>query len=362
MRNEASQNEKLQKLLDDVPDERFVKKAGIDARRRIGFSIWIGEFGWEIMTWQSYLRKLSHDYDRMIISTFPGMEPLYSGFHCEVDFLPHQHPGRALDWRDTSMVETGFDATQYTAPVDIIKPIKQFQTDGEYIRYGTPHPSDIEVLFHARGIEKANFKNWPEVKWHELAANFPKAASVGTLEDYHIPGTVDRRGVPLQELMDLMASSQVIVGQSSGVMHLASLCGLRQVVWGDNKTYFGQTLEQRYRGTWNPLDTPVTWVETDAWDPETNEVFKGIINEGTGRPSQKALSVLKAATGAGKYLLAVAYIEEKDGQAQIESYCETVEYPNDKLSETAKQIQKNLNELCQKAGVAVGGEGDNIWR
>ena len=321
---------------------------------------WIGEFGWEAMTWQSYLRKLSHDYDKMIISTFPGMEPLYQGFHCEVEFLPHQHPGRALDWRDTTMVELGFEMPE---GVEVIAPIKQFKTDGEYAKYGTPFVRDIEVLFHARGIQKANFKNWPHEKWDALAANFPKAASVGTAEDYHVPGTEDKRGIPLQDLMDLMASTQVIVGQSSGVMHLATLCGLRQVVWGDNKTHFSETLERRYKEIWNPLGTPVDWIETDAWNPEPNEVMRGMLDgTGDGRPSQKALNVIKAATEAGRYLIAIAYISEQDGKAEIRSYCETVEFPDSDLGNAVAQVKKDMDGLCEKAGVINSKGGGKVWR
>ena len=331
---------------------------------RIGFGgPWYGEFGWEICTWQSYLRKLSHDYDKMIISTFPGMEPLYTGFHCKVEFLPHKHPARALEWRDTSMVETAFDATQYTTPVGTIKPIKQFRVEGEFVRYGTPFAHDIEVLFHARGIQKASFKNWPHEKWEQLASSFPKAASVGTSEDYHIPGTVDRRGIPLQDLMDLMASSQVIVGQSSGVMHLATLCGLRQVVWGDNKTYFGETLERRYKEIWNPLSTPVMWIPTEAWNPDPNEVMKGLLQgSGDGRPSQKVLNFIKSAVGAGRYMIAIAYLEDKDGRTLIHSYCETVKCPDDKMKETIGCIRSDMAKLYDQVDMSnVAQDGEGIW-
>ncbi len=320
----------------------------------------IMEFGWEIMTWQSYLRKRSRDYDKMIISTFEGMEPLYTGFHCEVEFMPHKHPGRALDWRDTSMVELGFDIPE---DVETIAPIKQFKTEGEFVIYGTPFETDVEVLFHARGIQKASFKNWSHAKWDTLVANFPKAASVGTAEDYHIPGTVDRRGIPLQDLMDTMASSQVIVGQSSGVMHLATLCGLRQVVWGDNKTHFSETLERRYKEIWNPFGTPVDWIETDAWNPEPNEVIQGMLDgTGGGRPSQKALNAIKAATTAGRYIIAIAYISGDDGDKHIESYCETVEFPNSELAGATAQIAKDMANLCDKAGIDGKAGKGNVWR
>lgn len=314
------------------------------------------ELGWEIMTWQSYLRKLSHDYDKMYISTFPGMEPLYSGFHCETVFLPHNHPGRAQDWRDEEVLKSlylslavpDFDMDS----AEKIKPIKQYKTDGEYIRYGTSKDREIEILFHARGIQGCAFKNWQFEKWKSLASNFPKGASIGSQQDQYIPGTTDRRNIPLQDLMDLMAGARVVVGQSSGVMHLASLCGTRHVVWGDGKTYFGQRLEKRYREDWNPLQTPVSWVETEAWNPEPDEVLRAILH-GTleARPTDNILRQLKMATESGKYIISIAYLGSKDGKETVESYCETVEFPNDKLAGTITQMKADMAKIAAETGV-----------
>jgi hypothetical protein len=330
---------------------------------RIGHAIFIGEFGWEIMTWQAYLRQLSHDYDTMIISTFEGMEALYQGFHCNVEFLPHKHPGRALEWRDISMVEVDLDRTKYTAPIETIEPLKQYRINGEFIRYGTPKGSDIEILFHGRDIRKADFKNYPHNRWDEIATTFPKAASVGSMDDYHIPGTEDRRGIPLQDLMDLISSAHVIVGGSSGVMHLATLCGTRQVVWGDNKTYFNEPLEKRYRKTWNPFGTPVSWVETEAWCPEVDQVLDAILHGSEpSRPTDSILRQLKAATESGKYIISLAYLQETDGKEMIESYCETVEFPNSKMVGSLEQMKNDMDELLEKTGIQKSGEVSEVWR
>jgi len=323
---------------------------------------WVGEFGWEIMTWQSYLRKKSHNYDRMIISTFPGMEALYTGFHCAVEFMPHRQTERALDWRDVSNVEHGFNPANFTCPVERIEPIKQYRTDGEYVRYGTPRDTGIEVLFHARGIQKSTFKNYPIEQWNDIAAAFPKAASIGTMDDMFLEGTEDKRGIPLQELMDLMASAQVVVGQSSGVMHLASLCGTRQVVWAeDNKTYFNEKLEQRYRETWNPFNTPVSWVNTANWDPNTDDVILAVLSGGAGkRPSNNILDKLKKAVESGRYIVTLAYIGEKEGKEMTESFCETVNFPNAALESAMQQMKDNMDEILQKS--LPGKEVNSIWR
>lgn len=325
---------------------------------------WIGEFGWEIMIWQAHLRKLSHDYDTMIISTFEGMEPLYRGFHCDVEFLPHKHPGRALDWRDTSMVVTAFDATKYTVHIERIEPIKQYRVEGEFVRYGTPGDSDIEILFHARDIRKADFKNYSHDRWDEIVTAFPKGASVGSVDDYHIPGTSDMRGIPLQDLMDLISGAHVIVGGSSGVMHLATLCGTRQVVWGDDKTHFNERLEKRYRETWNPLNTPVSWVETEAWCPEVDDVKKAILyGSEASRPTDTTLKHLKAAAESGEYLVALVYMVEFEGKRAIKSYAENVQFPdNDLIKATEQMVEKDIAKIVADSGVQKAGEAGGVWR
>ncbi len=319
-----------------------------------------GELGWEIMVWQAYLRRKSHEVDFMYISTFAGMEPLYTGFHCPVEFMPHNHPGRALEWRDVSLCE-------HVVPADVterIDPIKKYRLDageGEHIRYGSPWNRDVEVLFHARGISKASFKNYPLDRWTEIAKHFPKSASVGTERDLHIPDTEDKRGLPLPELMDLMAGARIVVGGSSGVMHLATLCGTRQVVWGDNKTHFSESLEARYRTTWNPFGTPVTWVESDDWKPPAQKVIDGILAGATEhRPGQMMLNALKRGFESGKHLMCNAFI---DSQGKIKAAYETVNFPKADLMKAMEQLKADMvetEELGEKPEVLKGGE--TVWR
>ena len=46
-----------------------------------------------------------------------------------------------------------------------------------------------------------------------------------------------------------MQKTRVVIGQSSGPMHLASLCRVPHAVWGHHRLY------QRYADTWNPHKT-----------------------------------------------------------------------------------------------------------
>lgn len=212
----------------------------------ITFEPWIGEFGWEVMNWQSQCRKMSRSFNLSIACSFPGMAPLYKDFASE--FLAHDRPNRSL----------GF-------------PHKRYRVDGEWIQFGNPVKNPpVDVLCHGRGISKCSFKNW--AGWANLGCT---CGWIGTKQDLCF-GAYDYRGMDLQSLMDLIASVKVVVGGSSGVMHLAALCKTPLVVWGDNRTYFNETLEKRYKETWNPLDTQIEWVETSNWNPKVEDVENGI--------------------------------------------------------------------------------------
>lgn len=304
---------------------------------------WIGEFGWEILTWVPYLRKLSRDYEKMIISTFPGVEALYTGFHCELEFHPHSYPERVDDWVEYP------DGEVHLWPHDHhIKPIKQYKVDGEYVRYGSPIVQDAVVSFHARGIQTAAFKNWSVQKWGELAKEFPRAISIGSKNDLHVAGTKDARGMSLGSLMDLIASSSMVIGQSSGVMHLASMCCTPHLVWADNKTYFNEPLQKRYEETWNPFGTPVTWVDCDNWDPEPGQIVAALKPKHSA-PDTRVLSAIYDAVQSGRYILAVAHVAEKDDKAAVIAKSIGINFPDSMLEQAEEYLTKSVKGWVAKA-------------
>lgn len=90
----------------------------------------------------------------------------------------------------------------------------------------------------------------------------------------------DLRGIPLEMLADVMASSTVIVGPSSGPMHFASLCGLPHVVFSDKRKWNlgGKkgTNWTRYKRYWNPLGTDCTVIDEFDWQPPVSRVMKAL--------------------------------------------------------------------------------------
>jgi hypothetical protein len=211
-----------------------------------------GEFGWEVMQWQGFVRKKARFYDHVIVNCKDSSKPLYQDI-------------KGLYFNDASPSISSNGTDLFTWKKDQVIPHNQ----QEFIVYGTEkteHPFDF--LIHARNA-KHQEKNYPVEMWNELVKILLDAgysvASIGN-NAHHIEHTYDLTGESLNAIFDYMRSAKCIVGPSSGPMHLASLCNCPQVVWGDERIYVGGgTLKTRYEQTWNPLGVPVEYITT-KWD------------------------------------------------------------------------------------------------
>jgi hypothetical protein len=151
-----------------------------------------------------------------------------------------------------------------------------FLPNCEYIKYGDPTvvPKSYDVLIHARGTDKygTDFRNWPEFKWNDLVKYTGLSfASIGSEQGaYHIDNTDDLRGVSLEQLCGYMSASTMVLGPSSGPMHLASLCGTPHFVWSGDRPNV-----ERYEKYWNPLKTKVKILDhVHGWDPPLLTILK----------------------------------------------------------------------------------------
>lgn len=254
--------------------------------RRLYAGPWIGEFGWELMGWQGVIRQFAPDFDKVIIIGQAGHEIIYSDF-C-TDFIPHGFSGLNPNmWMN--------DTFDYASPLrnkgDIfIRPQQMTLMPNPpqqvWHQYGKPEKKlAFDMVCHARSITKydSGYINYPLEDWKKLIAESgaKSVVSIGTLDGSdHISGTIDMRGIPLEELMNVLASSKLLVGPSSGPMHLGALCGIPTLVWSGYKRS-----KARYEVDWNPLKTPVKvlsppighpWDSKNAWQPELDHILKGI--------------------------------------------------------------------------------------
>ena len=237
------------------------------------FGPWAGEFGWEVATYQPWVRKQAKNYDKVYVCSFPDMKALYKDF---AEFVPHSYPERDLFWTKNR----GFDLSKvkYVVPKDVntfVDPVYKYRVDGDFIKFGSKPNTRFTCLVHAVKHKHKNKlrKDYPEELWLEVVKQLPKnTACIGTKSDLYIEGTTDLRGISLSQLMNYMAGCQVVVGSSSGPMILAIFCLAPIVVWGPGKGLF-EPLEERYKKTWNPFGSTVEYVIANNWQPDPMDIL-----------------------------------------------------------------------------------------
>lgn len=263
--------------------------------------IWVGEFGWELFCWQGYLRKLAKKYDNCVVACRAGHEMLYEDF---AETMPHYIESEECDmwqckgyksktfpqcfdrmqkpqdvWIKPSDVVVRYD---HTHKLDSNPPFNKFK-EQEFVKYGSKPEKTYDIVFHARSKKNkvnagmnSDYRNWTEEKWNSLVKMFPEKtfACIGTEKSaLHVAGD-DLRGSSLRNVCDVLSQAKVIVGPSSGPIHLAALCGTPQVIWyGDP---YDESNEQRYKKDWNPFDAPVEIIRSKDWTPSAENVAKAI--------------------------------------------------------------------------------------
>ncbi|KKN47991.1 hypothetical protein LCGC14_0657490 [marine sediment metagenome] len=251
---------------------------------------YIGEFGWELCEFQGHVRTQAAHADKVIVCSAKGREALYADL--QPVFLPHKIQGCGechgmkpcqtpaelrnahddLDRRSKHLRGRGWNV-QRIVPKGSIR--YKHQT---FIQFGSAAAAytrgDVyDIIVHARNRKHAqthalDVYNWPLDRWSELVAALLKAgysvAAIGLRNAALLPeGAVDMRNIGLARDMDMLAATRLVLGPSSGPMHLASLCGAPHVVWTEqkNSAVLKMSNRKRYEVGWNPLSTPCCVVD-----------------------------------------------------------------------------------------------------
>ena len=210
---------------------------------------WVGELGWEVMKWQGYVRKavLEHldETDEIIIGCRTGHDILYhddryAGKLRFRHFEPFPAPTCCElcgDRTYNEMMEAGtgdlrlparrimdaWDAEAKDFPKGT--PIEPFESQ-EFVRLPKAAPNGLTVI-HARSWTKmaSEWRNVALAGWERLVDHLDgDCVSVGIPgQAYHISGTEDGMGMPLDETARLMSGADLIIGSDSGPMHVAAL-------------------------------------------------------------------------------------------------------------------------------------------
>ncbi len=266
------------------------------------------DFGWEIMTWQAYLRAIARDYDRVVVAGPANSEALYADFadnYFNYDvpsltanmWMNEDYDQKAVEvFKEDATVAWGTTGDEtWIAPSSAWEPYMEMSKwdqliairPQKYIRFGQSVmglADRYNIVLHARNRDDwdSGFRNWSPDHSAKVASYFPdkRIACIGTKEmALQVEGTDDLRDHNLAEIMDIIANADVFVGPLSGPSHLASLCGTPQVTWVTKKEH-----EDRVKTKWNPLNAPTDvicaedkiWKERIHWHPEVEDVVTRI--------------------------------------------------------------------------------------
>lgn len=260
---------------------------------------WLGEFGWEIMRWQGVFRALAYQGRSITMIARSGHEALYADYVSE--FIPAAELGfeefgatdgwrldgveprisRRLRWTRFWKYEEARPLTCMKRGLDVRGPEQQF------VRYTGVKPTvrDPYVVVHGRETDKADsgMRNWPADHWEELVTRINDqgltVVAIGHPRQSICPrGAIDLRGLPLVDTIGAVAHSRLVIGPSSGPMHLASVCGTPHVVWTNRDIWQSSagTSRERYERAWNPLNTPAFVVDAYDWRPPVDVVAEAV--------------------------------------------------------------------------------------
>jgi hypothetical protein len=252
---------------------------------------WFGEFGWELMKWSGIFRaiRVKNPNIKIVMVGRKANATLYSDYADE--FLELEANGETDGWRIngaepklTREALLEYKDYIYMSPITCMRFTEQL-----FIRYGNVIPGlEKTILVHARSTTKCDSgnRNWAPEKWIRLVDKLHDrkytVLSIGSSpSSMYIPGTDNALDLTLPSLMDTIRSSRIVIGPSSGPMHLASLCGTTHCVWTDDKYQpsVDGTNRQRYETKWNPLKTKAIVIDNEGWDPEVETVYSNILQE-----------------------------------------------------------------------------------
>jgi hypothetical protein len=136
----------------------------------------------------------------------------------------------------------------------------------------------FDIVFHFRDFERKDGaeKNLSRSTGAEIVRWATHSGfSVACIGDpdlsYCPPYAVDRRSRNLRDTVSAICSAKLVVGGSSGPMHLSSLCDVPIMVW------IGPSADiQRYLSYWNPFRSRVYVLTDKTFKPPADVVVKRI--------------------------------------------------------------------------------------
>ncbi len=280
-----SAGEKLKFFLSDARQKNFPK-------RHLFAGPFTGEFGYELMQWQGFVRARRRFYEEVHVLTYPGRDYLYEGCRVHYHDIDLKNAGywygrfgpeemkRMADAKAAEIELKGYDL--FNPSLLCTRYHKIFLGQQQFRLLEEP-PLDGKVrdlAFHFRAVDKAGpdqSKNYNQNLAEELAELCLKQGlsviCVGHPNYAICPkGCEDKRRVDLRESVAAMCSAHVVAGENSGAMHLANLCGRPTILWAQDQWRIDYSLR------WNPFRVPIYTAANDTCQPEPGRIARAIFD------------------------------------------------------------------------------------
>ena len=243
----------------------------------------VSELGWEVATWVPAIRRYSRKFDNTVIVCRTGYEYLYGDIADVI--INYDKKGLPDRWLlNGKKVKMPKKIKEKYKNATVITPRKSvcMEWKRKYVKYGEKRDEcTYDLVIHARACTKYGQRSWnyhPR-RYEKILKrlNLNRVCCVGT-QAHYIAGTEDLRNIPLKKLCDILASSRLCIGTSSGLMHLASMCGCPHIVftWDKWQKSINGTNKDRYKKIWNPFKTPCKVLDQHNWQPPVGVVVKAI--------------------------------------------------------------------------------------
>jgi hypothetical protein len=271
-------------------------------RRILVAGPYVGEFGHELMEWQSWVCSQVPRYWEVHVITFPGRAALYPG--CQVhtheftlEKAGYRHgrfsPAELKEMARAKAEELGLkDYDILTAAHLCTRYHQRYIVPGKFelLRKDPLGGHYRDVAFHFRNVRKEGpdqTRNYPLELCDEVAKRVSDLGyticCIGHPRYSYCPeGVEDLRNEDLETSMSAISSVRLLAGELSGPMHLAQLCGIPILIWADGQWRL-DTCE-----VWNVFHVPTFVVANDTHRPDPSRVVETI---------DKALKELVERTG-----------------------------------------------------------------
>jgi hypothetical protein len=260
-------------------------------RRNLIAGPFAGEFGYELMQWQGFVRARRRHYAETHVITYPGREYLYEGCRVHYHETALEQAGfaygrltraQALQIAHARAAQIGLkDYDVFDAALLCTQYHKRLLGGQEFRLFQEP-PADgksVDVAFHFRAVRKAgpdqDNKNYLPAHADDLvrqcAARGFSVSCIGHPEySYCPPGCPDHRNIDLRETVAAISAARAVAGENSGPMHLANLCGKPTILWAQDQWRIDYSLR------WNPFRVPIYIAANNSCQPPPQVIAEAI--------------------------------------------------------------------------------------